>query len=84
MKNLIEGVTVKPNTPEIVALASQFQTITRTIRSPPHCRQPTGGRPGAAAINFVVNHAGSDAYIVSTETRVYATDVSARRKFARY
>ncbi len=37
-----------------------------------------------AAINFRVTHAERGASSVSTETRVYATDASARRKFARY
>jgi hypothetical protein len=37
-----------------------------------------------AAINFRVNEAGQGASRVSTETRVYATDASARRKFACY
>jgi hypothetical protein len=37
-----------------------------------------------AAIDFRVNKAGQDACLVSTETRVYATDASARRKFACY
>ena len=37
-----------------------------------------------AAINFRVNPAGRDAALVTTETRVYATDASARRRFACY
>jgi len=37
-----------------------------------------------AAINFRVNDAGNGAFLVSTETRVYATDASTRRKFAGY
>jgi len=37
-----------------------------------------------AAMNFIVEDAGPDACRVTTETRVYATDASARRKFARY
>src|SRR5713226_4647665 len=37
-----------------------------------------------AAMNFLVEDAGSGACIVTTETRIYATDASARRRFARY
>lgn len=37
-----------------------------------------------AAMNFRVEDAGPDATIVTTETRIYATDASARRRFARY
>jgi len=37
-----------------------------------------------AAMNLLVEDAGPDACVVTTETRVYATDASARRKFARY
>jgi hypothetical protein len=37
-----------------------------------------------AAMNFIVEDAGPDASIVTTETRVYATDMAARRRFARY
>ncbi len=37
-----------------------------------------------AAINFRVNDSGHGQSLVSTETRVYATDAQSRRKFARY
>jgi hypothetical protein len=37
-----------------------------------------------AAINFRVNDAGRGMSLISTETRVYATDTLARRKFACY
>ena len=37
-----------------------------------------------AAMNFLVEEAGPDACVVTTETRVYATDASARGKFSRY
>lgn len=37
-----------------------------------------------AAMNFLVEDAGPGACTVTTETRVFATDASARRRFARY
>ena len=37
-----------------------------------------------AAMNFLVEDAGPGACIVTTETRIYATDASTRRRFARY
>lgn len=37
-----------------------------------------------AAMNFRIEEDGPDACIVTTETRVYATDASARRRFAPY
>jgi hypothetical protein len=37
-----------------------------------------------AAMNFVVTPDGANGSIVSTETRVYATSVLARRRFAAY
>ncbi|MBZ5654133.1 MAG: hypothetical protein LAO56_02515 [Acidobacteriia bacterium] len=37
-----------------------------------------------AAMNFLVEDAGPDACTVTTETRIYATDSSARRRFAAY
>src|SRR5712692_10316779 len=37
-----------------------------------------------AAMNFLVEDAGPGACIVTTETRIYSTDSSARRRFARY
>lgn len=37
-----------------------------------------------AAMNFVVTPDGSNASVVSTETRVYANDAVSRRNFARY
>ncbi len=37
-----------------------------------------------AAMNFLVEDAGPGACTVTTETRIYATDASARRRFARY
>ena len=37
-----------------------------------------------AAINFLVEDAGPGSAIVTTETRIYATDSSARRRFAAY
>jgi hypothetical protein len=42
--------------------------------------------PGAAkaVMNFHIEDAGGGAWLVSTETRVHATDASARRRFARY
>ena len=42
--------------------------------------------PGVAkaAMNFRIEDAGDGAWLVSTETRVHATDTSARRAFARY
>ncbi len=39
---------------------------------------------GIAAMNFRVDDAGSGASLVTTETRVFATDASSRRGFARY
>jgi hypothetical protein len=42
--------------------------------------------PGVAkaVMNFRIDDAGDAAWLVSTETRVYGTDASARRRFARY
>ena len=42
--------------------------------------------PGVAkaVMNFQIDDAGDGAWLVSTETRVHATDASARRRFARY
>ena len=42
--------------------------------------------PGVAkaVMNFRIEDADDDAWLVSTETRVHATDASARRRFARY
>jgi hypothetical protein len=37
-----------------------------------------------AAMNFLVEDAGPGACIVTTETRIYATDASTRRRFATY
>ncbi len=37
-----------------------------------------------ATMNFLVEDAGPGSCVVTTETRVYATDASAQRKFARY
>ena len=37
-----------------------------------------------AAMNFLVEDAGLDQCVVTTETRIYATDRSARRSFAAY
>lgn len=37
-----------------------------------------------AAMNFVIEDAGPGACTLTTETRIYATDSSARRRFARY
>jgi hypothetical protein len=37
-----------------------------------------------AVMNFRIEQAGDGAWLVSTETRVHATDASARRRFARY
>ncbi len=37
-----------------------------------------------AAMNFLVEDAGPGACVVTTETRVFATDAPARRRFARY
>jgi hypothetical protein len=37
-----------------------------------------------ATMNFLVQDAGAGVCIVTTETRVHATDASARRRFARY
>jgi hypothetical protein len=37
-----------------------------------------------AAMNFLIEDAGPGACIVTTETRVFATDMSARRRFAPY
>lgn len=37
-----------------------------------------------AAMNFLVEDAGPGGSIVTTETRIYATDALARRRFARY
>jgi len=37
-----------------------------------------------AAINFRIEETGPDSCMVTTETRVYATDAQSRRKFARY
>ncbi len=37
-----------------------------------------------ATMNFLVEEAGAGACTVTTETRVYATDASTRRRFARY
>ena len=43
-------------------------------------------RPGfaKAAMNFRIEDAGPDACVVTTETRVYATDTTTRRRFAAY
>jgi hypothetical protein len=35
-------------------------------------------------MNFLVEDAGPGATLVTTETRIYATDASARRRFAVY
>ena len=37
-----------------------------------------------AVMNFRIEEAGDGACLVSTETRVHATDASAQRRFARY
>lgn len=37
-----------------------------------------------ATMNFLVEETGSESCVVTTETRVYATDPASRRKFARY
>ncbi len=37
-----------------------------------------------AAMNFLVEDAGPDTTMVTTETRIYATDAKARRRFAAY
>jgi hypothetical protein len=37
-----------------------------------------------AAMNFLVEDAGPSATLITTETRIYATDASARRRFAVY
>jgi hypothetical protein len=44
------------------------------------------GREGyaLATMNFAITEAGAGAHIVSTETRVYATDAASRRRFAQY
>ncbi len=43
-------------------------------------------RPGfaKAAMNFRIEEGGADTWVVTTETRVHATDASARRRFAAY
>ena len=54
------------------------------------CPTPEGFKvlhePGfaMAAMNFLVEDAGPGSTIVTTETRIYATDASARRRFAVY
>ena len=42
--------------------------------------------PGVAkaVMNFRIEEAGDGTWLISTETRVHATDASARRRFARY
>jgi len=37
-----------------------------------------------AVMNFRIEDAGGESWLLSTETRVHATDASARRRFARY
>lgn len=65
------------------------------VKTPPGFepkRQPTPEdfrsihNPGfaVAAMNFMVEDAGQDASLVTTETRVFATDASTRRSFAVY
>jgi len=61
------------------------------VIAPPGCERSnvdfkTLRAPGyaLAAINFRVNDSGHGKSLVSTETRVYATDAPSRRKFARY
>jgi hypothetical protein len=46
----------------------------------------TANPPGfaAATMNFRIEDAGPMACTLTTETRVYATDASTRRRFARY
>ena len=64
------------------------------VLAPPHATRPTTraeflalqDRPGyaLATMNFVVTPRADDTCDVSTETRVFATDESARRRFAAY
>lgn len=46
--------------------------------------KPVGPGFAVATMNFLVTPDGADASMVSTETRVFANDVSSRRRFAAY
>ena len=58
----------------------------RVKNNPPPEDYKALDRPGfaKATMNFRLEEAGSGACTVTTETRVYATDASARRRFAAY
>lgn len=69
---LVVGTTVlRPRGAPAPKSADEFQQLTQ---------------PGfaLAAMNFRLEDSGANSTLVSTETRVYATDDSARRRFARY
>ena len=52
--------------------------------TPEQFRELEASGVAKAVMNFSIEDAVGDAWLVSTETRVHATDASARRKFARY
>lgn len=68
---LVGTVVLRPQGAQPPQTAEQFRQITQ---------------PGfaLAAMNFRLEDGGANATLVSTETRVYATDDDARRRFARY
>jgi hypothetical protein len=56
----------------------------RAMLTPRFFKDPLPAGFAVATMNFVVIPDGSDASMVSTETRVFASDASARRHFAAY
>jgi hypothetical protein len=52
--------------------------------TPQQFKQLTAPGIATAVMNFRMDPDGDGTWLVSTETRVHATDASARRRFARY
>ncbi|MGH7720148.1 MAG: hypothetical protein ACREON_15065 [Gemmatimonadaceae bacterium] len=72
---------------------SRELVVGTVVMSPPGTARPatadafaaiTGPGYAKAAMNFLIEPNGQGGSILSTETRVYATDAGARRRFARY
>jgi hypothetical protein len=87
------GVALKSGFVKLAEEPDREVVIGMAVIAPPGAhRQITSGAfktalaPGyaLAAMNFVVLPVGSNRSVVTTETRVYANNEAARRKFARY
>jgi hypothetical protein len=52
--------------------------------TPAQFKELVAGGVAKAVMNFCIDDAGNGACLVSTETRVHATDAGARRRFAAY